>query len=154
MAADDNEGVRAQRESWRLAKRAQRGSPVITARPVSSDFKQAVLAERDRRKKRNYRDWARLRDLDYEMMWRKSQFAADVWAARELLVAELGEAGNSPTRIAKWLWREGLSGAYAESSVRPMVYEAFEVIKDLESVGMKGSDEPFWAPFKLNAAGN
>ena len=154
MAGDEDEGVRAQRERWRLAKRAQRGSPVINVRPVSSDFKQAVLAEKNRRKKRTYRDWTRLRDLDFEMMWRKSEFAAEVWAARELLVAELGKAGNSPTRIAKWLQQEGLAGAYAESSVRPMVYEALGVIKDLESACMKGSNEPFWAPFKFTAAGD
>lgn len=154
MAADDAQSVRAQRERWRLAKRAQRGSPIINVRPVSSDFKLAVLAERDRRKNRTYREWANLCDLDFEMMWRKSEFAADVWAAREMLIAELGVAGNSPTRIATWLKREGLTGSYAEDSVRPMVYDALDVIRALESACLKGSDEPFWTPFKFNATGD
>lgn len=154
MAVDEVDRVRAQRERWRRAKRAQRGSPVITVLPVSSDFKLAVLAERDRRLERRYMDWLELDVPDYEFFWRRSRFATNVWAARTLLVAELGEAGNSPTRVARWLRDEGLAEHYSEDSVRPMVYEAFKVIKELESVCMKGSNEPFWAPFKFNAAGD
>ena len=153
MAVDVPESVKARRERWRLAKRAQRGSPVITVRPVSPVFKLAVLAERDRRIERRYLDWLELDVPDFEFFWRKSRFAANVWAARTLLVAELGEAGNSPSRIARWLRDEGLAGAYSEGSVRPMVYDAFEVINVLESVCMKGSNEPFWAPFKFNVSG-
>lgn len=120
---------------------------------MSDQFKLAVLAERDRRLKRSYRDWAVLDYPDFDQLWRKRSFAASVWAAKTLLVAEFGDVGNSPTRIACWLRDEGFVGDYAKESVRPLVYEARKIIATLERVGMKGGAEPFWPPFSFGDGG-
>lgn len=84
-----------------------------------------------------------------ELAYRMSSFVADVWAASVLLKAAHGASGASPTRIARWLWNEERQGDYAKSSLRPLVYRAMEVIKELETHGKDEGDAPFWGAIDL-----
>jgi hypothetical protein len=142
MSSD--KATEARRMRWKLTKRAQRERAKPPVRSVSPERLEALLEERDRRADSAW--WARRRvnGVLVPVADRMSWFVADVWLAREVLRETHGENGATPTRIARWLWNEGRQGSYAESSLRPMVYQAFRIIAELESYGRTEGDPPFW----------
>lgn len=137
------------RKKWRLAKRAQRARKRPVPLSVCPVFREAVFDERDRRSRSAY--WARqvINGIYVDVAGRLGGFASDVWAAREMLRAEWGAGADTPTRIAQWLWDEGLAGDYAKSSLRPRVYAAIKIIEDLERHGNTPLDSPFWEPWQF-----
>lgn len=136
------------RERWRLAKRAQRSRKKPRPLPVCPVYREAVLDERDRRASSAYHARRMVNGIYVEVARRLPGFVADVWAARTLLLAEWGKLGDSPSRIARWLWDEGRTNYYAQSSLRPRVYAALKIIADLERYGPTPADPPFWLPWE------
>ena len=137
------------RERWKLAKRVQRARQKITAGPVCPIFKEAVFAERDRRAKSAWGARRLINGVYLEVAGSRSSFVADVWAAKAMLIAKGGLHAATPTRIARYLWDEDMTNDYARSSLRPMVYRAIEIIKDLEAHGQDQNQPPFWGPSEL-----
>lgn len=136
------------RQGWRRDKRAQRARKKPKPLPLCPVFREAVLDERDRRARSAYHARRMVNGIYVEVAKRLPHFAADVWAARTMLRAEWGKPGDSPSRIARWLWEEGRTNYYAQSSIRPRVYAAIKIIADLESHGPTHADPPFWLPWE------
>lgn len=136
------------RTRWRLAKRAQRERKKVSAVCVSPAFLEAVADERDRRETIAARASRRMNGIYVDVTYRCSGFVADVWMAKVLLQAELGDKGATPTRVARWLWENQRNGDYKQGSLRPMVYRALAKITELETDGCHEDDPPFWKPWR------
>jgi hypothetical protein len=136
------------RERWRLAKRAQRSRKKPMPLPVCPVYRDAVFDERDRRVSSSYHARRLVNGIYVEVARRLPGLVADVWAARTILRAECGKLGDSPSRIARWLWDEGRANYYSQSSLRPRVHAAIKIIADLERYGPTPADPPFWRPWK------
>jgi hypothetical protein len=123
------------RARWRRNKRAAREAGRPTASPPTAKVFQEVLEERDRL----------AADRSVTASWRHAWFykpgtevkalgfAADVWAAKTILSYEFGLEEASPTRIARWLSRNGRTHGYAPASLRVMVYRALDRIQKAQN---------------------
>ena len=140
--------IEIKRERWRLAKRAQRSRKKPQPLPVCPVYREAVLDERDRRASSAYHARRMVNGIYVEVARRLPGFVADVWAAKTMLRAEWGKFGDSPSRIARWLWDENRANYYAQSSLRPRVHAAIKIIADLEQYGPTPVDPPFWEPWE------
>lgn len=136
------------RERWHLAKRAQRSRKKPKPLPVCPVYKVAVFDEWDRRVNSAYHARRMVNGIYVDVARRLPGFVADVWAARTILRAEWGKRGDTPTRIARWLWDEDRTNYYAQSSLRPRVHAAIKIIADLERYGPTPADPPFWLPWE------
>jgi hypothetical protein len=129
-----------QRARWRAAKALWRNKRRQSPHCLDENFAAAVERERKMRTANAHRLWCFKDDRVRAISGWPACFAASVWAAREILTAQLGPAGNSPTRIARYLIARAQIGDYRISSVRPMVYVAMRNIVVLEETGA-------WSPW-------
>lgn len=153
-------------ERWRRNKRDERArKPKPAPAVLSPEFVVRVMAERDRRaaavQKLDLWRWEsekvavptpQAKRLGRHILAGGGVFAADVWAARILIEAELGAGKATPTRIAKHLSESGRWTRYRQGSLRTMVYKALGTarvkgtIEILES-SLDDSGEPYWPEF-------
>lgn len=124
-----------QRARWRAAKASWRGKRQKSRLSLNEEFVAAVEIERETRTANATRLWCFRDDRVRAISGWPTRFAASVWAAREILTAQLGSLGNSPTKIANYLIARDQIGDYRSASVRPMVYVAMRNIALLEETG-------------------
>jgi hypothetical protein len=162
-AAMDDFRQERRRARWRRNKAAARARARPKTHPPSPAFVARVLAERDRRERARWlwdhpelgywkrRDlWVNAGSWGGRNMW--IEFVADVWTARTLLEKEFGAGKATPTRIARWLMENDRRHGYAESSLRPKVYQARAFVEAIEALP-RGSDDDqaCWAPWEADA---
>ena len=88
--------------------------------------------------------------VTYAYRWTLLEFSADVWAAKMLLELQHGAGRATPTEIVRWLVANDRTHGCQASSLRTMVYRAFEKIARLESEPyLFAKGEPVWPPFSL-----
>jgi len=124
-----------QRARWREAKALWRNKRRQSPHHLDEEFAAAVELEREIRTANAHRLRSFKDDRVRAISGLPTCFAASVWAAREILKAQLGAVGNSPTKIANYLISRDRTGDYRTASVRPMVYIAMRNIAVLEETG-------------------
>lgn len=137
-----------QRARWVRNKRAERVRNALPE-PPPLDPPQilAILEERDRRRQTyphflwNHPGWHGGRG--------SFEFQTDVWAVRTLIRAQTGKDRVTAGKVARWMEVNGLTHGFKVSSLRTMVYRAFEAIEILESVCRRKGDPPYWQRFVL-----
>jgi len=125
----------SQRARWRAAKASWRAKRQTNPPSLNEEFAAAVELERETRAANAHRLWCFRDDRVRAISGWPTRFAASVWAAREILTAQLGPLGNSPTKIANYLISRNQIGDYRQASVRPMIYVAMRNITLLEEAG-------------------
>jgi len=141
-----------QRERWRRNKRAQRDREKrtpLTPEAGPADYVEAVFRERDRRANLDHAGYL-LRYSHYFApgSWEKAiGFAADVWAASEVVKARYGSDRATVRAIREQLEEWGRTHDYKRDSLRAMIRKAQRRITLLEETGHPWNSEPYWAPF-------
>lgn len=144
---DELEKRRAKERAKKAAQRARRPKPSVPADPPD-EFVRLVLAERDYRLKREYSMWRHPDLITHAYRFAHLELSADVWAAMVVLEAKYGRRCTSPTKIVNWLISRGMTHRCKPSSLRTMVYRAFEKLKRLESEPfLYNRSEVVWPPF-------
>lgn len=153
MDSEDELKLRREKERARkAAQRARRPKPTEPPEP-SEEFVRLVITERDYRLKREYAMWRHPDLITHAYRFAHLELSADVWAAMVVLEAKHGRRCTSPTKIVNWLITRGMTHRCKRSSLRTMVYRAFEKLKRLESEPyLYDRNEVVWPPFSLSEA--
>ena len=152
MDSDDNansesDQLEKRRARWRRNKRAERAcrQPEPLSLPTE-DFQARVWAERDCRR-------ANLpRCVWWDRSWRDGRgsyaFQTDVWAVRTLLEKQHQPCGVTAGMVARRMAAIGLTHDFKLSSLRTMVYRAYQAIVILEGRHEASVSEDSWPTFE------
>lgn len=134
--AADQESKRAR---WRRNKRAERERKrPIPPRELPPTVLSMIESERAHRLAKGMPS-----DLSFNITnhgWGSYKFHCDVWSVRTRLRAQHPKKRITAGSVARWMRENGLSHGYKPSSLRTMVYRAFEAIKAME----EPSPNPFF----------
>ena len=139
--------LRKRRARWRRNKRAERArrqpEPLLSS---TEEFEARVWAERDRRRV------TRPQCIWWHRSWTGGRasysFQTDVWAVRTLLEKQHYPRGVTAGMVARRMAAIGLARGFKPSSLRTMVYPAYQAIVILEGTHEASVKEHSWPTFE------
>lgn len=148
------------RARWRRNKRAERER----RRPLPpSELPVEVLSAIEEESSLRLRK-GKPPDLQFNITdhgWGSHAFHCDVWSVRTRLRAQRPGARITAGTVARWMAENGLSYGYKASSLRTMVYRAFNAISAMEQPNLSPlfgrARGPWWGafdPFQASEAEN